>query len=197
VTRPESDVLIDDFLPLYDAYERHETMVAAPIERVYPVVRELDLRRSVLSSAFRLWRGAARRLTRRTPPSGGSHLSLQSFLDHGFVLLAESPPREIVIGLTERVGFGERVRRTEADEFKTFSEPGYAKAAWNFTLVALGPRQTHLATETRVLCLDPRSRRRFRVYWRVIRLFSGLVRVEILRALKKAAETSSAGRGPA
>jgi hypothetical protein len=187
-------VLIDELLPSYDASERHHTVVEAPIERVYPFVRTLDLRRSFLSRLFRVWERSARRVSPRLRRDGGLDLSLQSFLDYGFVLLADRPPEEVVIGLTERVGMGERVRRVGPQEFATFVEPGFAKAVWNFSLVPLGPGRTRLTTETRVLCLDPRSRRRFMVYWLVIRFFSGLIRREFLRAIKKAAE--SPGEAP-
>jgi hypothetical protein len=185
-------VLIDELLPTYDASEHHSTLIAAPIDRVYPFVRRLDLSRSLLSPLFRLWQRSARRAAPQPGGDGALDLSLQSFLDQGFVLLGERPPEEIVIGLTERVGFGERVRRIGPEEFATFVEPGFAKAAWNFSLVPAGPGRTRLATETRVLCLDPRSRRRFMVYWLFIRFFSGLIRREFLRALKKAAESSAA-----
>ena len=181
-------MLIDDYLPRYDANEVHQTVINAPIDRVYPLVRALDLRHSFLSPPFRLWQRAVRRVSPRSAQQGRGDLSLQSFLDHGFVLLAERPPHELVIGLTERVGFGERVRRVRGEEFKTFNEPGFAKAVWNFSLDPLAPSQTRVVTETRVLCLDARSRRNFGIYWRVIRTFSGMIRMEFLRALKKAAE---------
>jgi hypothetical protein len=49
---------------------------------------------------------------------------------------------------------------------------------------------TRLATETRVLCLDDESRRRFRLYWLFIGPFSGLIRRKILRSIKHEAERS-------
>jgi hypothetical protein len=45
-----------------------------------------------------------------------------------------------------------------------------------------------LSTETRVLLTDARARRRFRVYWLLVRPFSGLVRRSWLRAAKRRAE---------
>jgi hypothetical protein len=45
-----------------------------------------------------------------------------------------------------------------------------------------------LSTETRVHIEDPGSRRKFARYWRVVRPFSGLIRVSILRAAKRRAE---------
>jgi hypothetical protein len=48
-----------------------------------------------------------------------------------------------------------------------------------------------LTTETRVHVPDPESRRKFARYWRVVRPFSGLIRVLVLRAAKRRAESSA------
>jgi len=45
-----------------------------------------------------------------------------------------------------------------------------------------------LATETRVHVPDPVSRRKFARYWRVVRPFSGVIRMGVLRAAKRRAE---------
>jgi hypothetical protein len=45
-----------------------------------------------------------------------------------------------------------------------------------------------LTTETRVHVEDPRSRRKFARYWRVVGPFSGLIRTSLLRAAKRRAE---------
>jgi membrane protein implicated in regulation of membrane protease activity len=47
-----------------------------------------------------------------------------------------------------------------------------------------------LTTETRIHVSDPVSRRRFARYWRVVRPFSGLIRVLVLRAAKRRAEAT-------
>jgi len=44
-----------------------------------------------------------------------------------------------------------------------------------------------VATETRIRCTDDASRRAFLRYWRVIRPFSGLIRMEMLRSIRCAA----------
>ncbi|MDR3074985.1 MAG: hypothetical protein LBU30_02960, partial [Candidatus Methanoplasma sp.] len=45
-----------------------------------------------------------------------------------------------------------------------------------------------LSTESRILCLGNRSKRRFRPYWVLIRLFSGFTRHEMLRIIKNITE---------
>ena len=66
---------------------------------------------------------------------------------------------------------------------------GTAKAAWNFQVGLRTDGATVLRTETRVLCADVATRRRFRAYWMLIRPFSGLIRQEILAAVRSAAES--------
>jgi hypothetical protein len=105
----------------------------------------------------------------------------------GFVLLGERPERELALGVVGRFWTpgGERVT-LDADGFRAFDRPGYAKAVWDFRLT---PEHgaTRLSTETRVWCLDAASRRSFRRYWRVVGPFSGLIRMALLRAVLREA----------
>jgi len=73
------------------------------------------------------------------------------------------------------------------EEFRGLSDPRFAVAAMNIAVEALAPARTRLFTETRVRCLGASSRRRFRLYWLVIRPFSGLLRRAMLRGIKTAA----------
>ena len=47
-----------------------------------------------------------------------------------------------------------------------------------------------LSTETRVHAADNATRRRFGRYWRLIRPFSGLIRIVFLRAARRRAEAA-------
>jgi len=60
---------------------------------------------------------------------------------------------------------------------------------WNFYFKAVEENKTVVSTETRILCLTEKSRTRFSVYWFFVRPFSGLIRIEILRLIKKSAES--------
>jgi hypothetical protein len=51
--------------------------------------------------------------------------------------------------------------------------------------------ESSLSTETRVHVADPAARRKFRRYWRVIRPFSGLIRILFLRAARRRAEKAA------
>lgn len=178
-------------MPVYDVSEYHETPVRAPINRVYDAISTADLNRSLIVRLLVRLRGLSGSLSRghhqRTPS-----LDLGSLMKTGFVLLGEHGPNEIALGLIGRFWTrgGGRCRMNDADDFRHFDQPGYAKAVWNFSLVKEGEAATRLATETRVRCLDDRSRLRFRMYWSVIGPFSGLIRREVLRTIRNAAESS-------
>jgi hypothetical protein len=87
---------------------------------------------------------------------------------------------------------------TDAARFRGPQQPGTARAAWNFSIArhpssVPGAPAVLLATETRVQASDAASRRRFHLYWLVIRPFSGLIRRDMLRAIKREAEKRSTG----
>jgi hypothetical protein len=50
------------------------------------------------------------------------------------------------------------------------------------------PGSVRLSTATRVHVFDPRTRRKFGFYWRLISLGSGFIRVLWLKAVKRRAE---------
>lgn len=75
--------------------------------------------------------------------------------------------------------------------FIQFDEPGFAKAAVNFRVTGRGDVTSLLTTETRILCTDPDSRRRFERYWFFVHPGSALIRRVWLRAIRKRAEAVS------
>jgi len=181
------EMLIDGWMPAYDAVERHETTVDAPPARVWAALRTLDLSRSpvvrvlfALRSLPALFSGKTREKALGT--------TMERLQENGFVLLEEKPEEEVVLGVVGRFWRPSGgIVRVSAEEFRAFDRPGYAMGAWNFTLAPLGGR-VRLATETRVRCTDDASRRAFLRYWRLVGPFSGLTRIEMLRTLRKAAE---------
>ena len=188
-------MLIDDCLPRYDAVERHRIEVNAPADLVYDGAVNLDLKDSgIVRTLFRLRElpGCLRSQPSRTPQLG---LRLRDLVENGFVVLGEKPAEEIVLGVvgrfwTPRGG----IKHVDAAGFAAFSSPGYAKAVWNFSVRQTTDLTTELRTETRILCLDDSSRWRFKLYWTLVAPFSGLIRMEALRSIKRAAE-AKASRG--
>lgn len=198
-------MLIDELMPTWDVTERHQVIVRAPIEQTYHALRTSNLGASwivrtlmflrQLPALLRARRAGGRR--RRRP--GFSVLNLESAVRGGFTLLGERAPAEVALGLTGqfwKVSGGLR-RHVDGAQFRAFSEPGYAKTIMGFALRELPDGSTALNTETRVLCTDASSRRLFRRYWLLIGPFSALIRLEMLRIVRRQAESASLVTPPA
>ena len=188
-------MLIDKFLPSFDAVESHTTIVRAPSERVWDAIRTADFGSNGIVRALFALRGMPAFLTAprealaraRTPVH--APLTLDAALTHGFIVLGEDPGRELLLGTAGRFwGARGALCHIDPQQFMVFDEPGAAQAAWNFAVRPLVGAKTVLSTETRVRCVDSAGRIRFRIYWAFIRPFSGLIRLVMLRAIKRAAE---------
>ncbi len=184
---------IDDVLPTYDAVERHAIGVDAPPEIAFDAVRNLELARSPVIAMLLAVRGLPHLFTGRVRPA--RRLDLDAILGSGFVLLADDPPHEIVLGVVGqfwRLTSG--IRPIAPPDFAAFQDPGFAKGVWNFTVEPDGAARSIVRTETRVACTDEAARRKFRRYWRVVGPFSGLIRILLLRSIKRAAEDNPTSR---
>jgi hypothetical protein len=184
-------MLIDHHLPQAEFAERHALRVHAPPERAYAAARRLDMSGSLLVRAlFGLRSLPALFSGKRLRADGGLGTSMDRLLRNGFVLLDERPPHEFVLGLAGRFWTpAGGIERIHPAEFAVFDKPGMAVAAWNFTVLPTDEGSL-VATETRVRCTDDDARRSFRRYWRVVRPFSGMIRMEALRAIRRSAESS-------
>jgi hypothetical protein len=173
--------LADQHLPVYDVVMRHERRVTVPASAAWAALQTADLGGSPVTRVLLALRGLRR-------PGSRRRLTLAGLPDAGFLPLGEEPGREIAFGLVGRfwTPAGGRLRITP-EAFRQFSRPGYAKAVWTFTVTGEAPGTTRLVTETRVACVDAASRRRFRLYWLVVRPFSGLIRRATLRAVAREA----------
>jgi hypothetical protein len=188
-------------MPRWDARSRHHVEIQAepaavyhalltidfgrnPILRVFMAVRLLPALIFTPRQAWKRWQGA--RAARLQGPMG--HL-----LSGAFIQLEASPPTELILGLTGRfwTPAGGLVP-TDPATFRDPVPPGLARATWNFQLQAVHPSRTLLGTETRVLCGDEATRRRFLRYWTLIRGGSGVIRWALLRQVKLVAEGAGA-----
>ena len=179
---------IDEILPEYDFAEWHAITISAPAPIVFEKVLTLDLRRSLVIRTLFALRSLPGIFNGRDPSRQSLGLTMDALLKSGFILLAQLPNREIVLGLAGRfwTACGD-IQEMEPDAFREFNQPGFAKAVWNFSLHPI-PGGTNLRTETRVRCLDGLSRRKFARYWRIVRPFSGWVRMQALKVIKTSAE---------
>lgn len=174
-------MLLDRFIPHGDFAERHEIGVDATPEAAWQAVRHVDLGEDPIIRALLMLRGM--RPTKRMTLDDASHF--------GFVMLGEEPGAEIVVGVVGKFWRPTgNVHRISAEQFTRFDEPRFAKAAWNFRVVARGARCIVL-THTRIVCTDADARRSFRRYWLLIRPFSGLIRRRALYRIKRDAERAT------
>jgi hypothetical protein len=185
-------MLIDHHLPHADFAERHALRIHAPPERAYAAARRLDLSGSPLVRALFALRSLPGFFSGKGLPGGGGlGTTMDRLLRNGFVLLDERAPHEFVLGLVGRFWTPTGgIERIDAAEFGVFDRPGMAVAAWNFTVLPTDEGSL-VATETRVRCTDDAARRSFGRYWRVVKPFSGVIRMEALRAIRRTAESSS------
>jgi hypothetical protein len=79
----------------------------------------------------------------------------------------------------------------DRETFRGAVPAGLARAVWSFEVEDAGDGRTLLSTETRVVCGDAASRRKFRLYWLVVRPFSGWIRIVMLRAIRRASEAAA------
>ena len=170
-------MLIDDFLPEYDFVETHSIAINANAERVYAAANEVDFSESFIVRCLLRLRGMST-----------EGVNLKNLEYSKFKILGETLNKELLIGLAGRfwTSWGD-MQKVDASNFREFEKPGYAKAVWNFSLDG-SSNETNLTTETRIRCLDDGSRRSFGFYWMLIRPFSGLIRMEMLRTIKRKAE---------
>lgn len=185
-------MLIDDHLPHAEFAERHALRMHAPPQRAYAAARRLDLSGSLLVRALFGLRSLPALFTGKGGrPEKGLGTTMDTLLRNGFVLLDERAPHEFVLGLAGRFWTpAGGIERLHPAEYAVFDRPGMAVAAWNFTVLPTDAGSL-VATETRVRCTDDAARRSFRRYWRVVRPFSGMIRMEALRAIRRTAESPS------
>ena len=185
-------MLINRFLPDYDVVEHHAVDVDAPVDEAYRAVKELDLARSPIVLALLFARGLPHLFTGAVKPK--RRLGLDEIVESGFVVLAEEPDRELVLGIVGKFWqLSSGVHRIEPDEFIGLDAPGFAKAAWNFVVSARPGGGSRVETETRVVCTDDDARRQFSRYWWLIGRFSALIRRIVLGQIKREAETAKVG----
>jgi hypothetical protein len=173
--------LLDEVLPEFDFRSRHARRVAAPPEWVAEAFDICRLGRPA-RILFRI-RGI------HHPPGS----IREAFEGPGFTVLAERPGVETVAGTAGQFW---KLREEASLEpppdlqaFHAFDRPGWAKGAISLRIEPLEDGSTRVTTETRVRCVDDAARRRFAIYWLLIRAFGGWLRRYVLRRVARMVET--------
>jgi hypothetical protein len=179
---------LDDFLPGYEARERHSLSIAAAAELVDRSVREVTLAEIPVARALFALRSVGRGSANACGPL------IESMLREG-VLLEDVPGEGLVLGLTGQFwrlrGAPIDNRPRTAEEFAAYDRPDVAKAVMDLRVHAERDSRSRITTETRVHVPDAAARSRFRRYWFVVRPFSGLTRILLLRAARRRAEAAA------
>ena len=182
--------MLDRFMPAYDVVERHHVFVSAPAAVTLDVARRQDLSSSPIVRA--VFKG--RELILGGTPD--DHERPSGLVDHmlslGWLVLDESPGREIVVGsVTKPWEPNVTFRGIPPEQFAAFDEPGYVKIAWTLRADPLAADRSIFRTETRALATDDLARGRFRLYWSFLSPGIWLIRRRSLGPIRAAAERRS------
>ncbi len=185
-------MLIERFIPEPDFNEVRETEVDAAPEVVMAVIKGTELRDPVIATLFAvrdLPNRVARRLGRARPDLGDASFTNIPDVGPGWVKLAEEDGRALALGSIGR--FWRRdygPRKVAAEDFASFSEPGYLKLVVASEARPGGYGRTLLHYEARVEATDEEARRQFVRYWKVIQRGNDVVVRRALQRIKAEAE---------
>jgi hypothetical protein len=189
------DSPLDRVLPQFAHREVHAVDVAASPEIVWAAVHEVTGAELPVTRVLTAVRGLG--------TAGARKPVLDRFVAGGFGLVLDEPPRAVALaaaGQPWKLRGGERVTLPDGrEEVSDFTRPGFVLMAMSFALESLGGAgggRTRLTTETRVQPTDAAAARAFRPYWWAIRAGSGVIRHELLRAVRRRAESAAKVAAP-
>jgi hypothetical protein len=165
----------DEFLPVYHFSEVHSISINADRSKISHAISSYDFRESPVIRFLFFLRG----LPRKTATG------LDGVKKMGFNVLKFQEKDEIVLGLIGQFWKAKgEIKKIEPHEFAKFNDPAFAKATWSFKIIGESAPYV-VETETRIACPDRATRKKFSRYWLLIRPFSGWIRIEMLKAIRK------------
>lgn len=179
---------LDYYLPAYNYCEKHKITIQSSPASVYRSIRAINLKNSKIIRILIKIRGASYGRKGMEKPLPG--MSVDDLIKGHFTLLEEVENREIIMGFAGKFWrpAGGLANLSGPEDFLAFKSRGFCKSAWNFYIEENPAGGVNLSTETRVLCPGWRARVMFGCYWLVIRLFSGWIRIIMLKMIKEQAE---------
>jgi len=164
--------LTNKYLLDFDYNEIHSITVKSNLENCYHSTMHLDLSKSkIINFLFRL----------RGLPFSKTKLS-ELTKNLKFTLLEESKYTEFIYG------FWAKSKVDWINDQKEFINGGkdyQVKSIWSFQFIQKNENECEIITETRVKCLTMKSKILFSIYWFFVKPFSGLVRIEMLKLIKR------------
>jgi hypothetical protein len=171
--------LLERYLPLYDVSDSVARVVVADIATVWQTLVEADLIEvgrkhplvGVLGFARMLPEVAGHLLHGERMPDQPERLRLRETTElpatkGGWVLLGERENDELALGLIGK--FWRPVieyANVQAEEFRSFSEPGWAKTVYDLQVSRIEEGRTLLTGTMRTATTDGAARRWFHRYW--------------------------------
>jgi hypothetical protein len=180
--------LIDTYLPAYDVVLTEHRVVEAAPEVVFAAAKSFDFLTTdakpvTALMTLRTLPGRLRGRTTATPKT--LMLATDAGALPGWVTLGEVPGRELVFGA---VGTFWRAdiewRDVPAEEFASFSEPGWGKIACHLLVRPDGQGRSTLSYECRTATTDLTSRAQMSRYWWLIRPFVGYILRSVIRTIQ-------------
>lgn len=201
---PHVEMLLDRYLPRFDASRVESRVVDADPEATWEAALDTDLLavRTPLTTAAFWARGVPEQFARvlgrdRPEPQLPPRVTLGD-TEHGlpgWVGLGQRVQQEVAFGAIGRFWTGEITwEDVPVDEFADWSRPGTGKIVANLSLRPYGAARTLVTYEARTKTYDADSRRRFLRYWRLVTPFVGHIMRAFLRDIAIAAEWRTEGK---
>lgn len=205
------EMLIDEWLPDFDATIIEHIVIDSPPDVVYRAARDLDFMavHSPIVDAVMYLRALPERIGRRArggpAPPPLPTMRLADLFDEsagpegleGWLALGEVPGQELVFGAIGKVWQPDIDWKTvPADAFRDFADPDYAKLVVGFSVRDYGKDRTLLSYEARTAGTDAAARRKFLRYWWLVRRFVRFVMRAAVVTVKDLAEGGGTGLSP-
>jgi hypothetical protein len=179
---------LDTFSPKYQFSERHRRRICAPPERIYEAIKSVPAEEIALFHTLTWIRRFGQRGPESLLASPPNTPILEVATRGGFLMLADEPSQEVVVGaVVVAPRAARRAGRPTAKAFRRLAAPGFASVVMNFRIDEDRVGCPIVTTETRVFATDERTRRSFARYWRVIYPGSAIIRRSWLRAIERRA----------
>jgi hypothetical protein len=184
-----------EFVPAATSGNSTAIDIAAPPKVVWRAIEELcfdDLRVTRLLMAVRslpsrlLSRGGLRSARLAAAPP-----LIEAMVGGRFTVLCRQPDTILTLGIVGqfwRLNGGDDTTVEGSAAFVAFDQPGFVKSAIDFELERT-ERGTRLTTSTRNRATDDATARRFRRYWLLVGPGSKAIRLDILHAVRRRAES--------